>query len=78
MARAPQDWQPDQLAPIINYCLDRFGPNRVMFGGDWPVCKIGSSYRNWVNGLKTVISARPEAEQRKLLHDNAVQFYELS
>ena len=78
VARAPQDWQADQLAPIINYCLDQFGPDRVMFGGDWPVCKIGSSYRDWVNGLKVVIANRPAAEQQKLLHDNALEFYALS
>ena len=78
VARAPRDWEPDQLAPIINYCLDRFGPNRVMFGGDWPVCKLGASYRDWVLGLKEVIRNRPEEEQRKLLHDNAVGFYNLT
>ena len=78
VARAPKDWKADQLAPIIDYCLDRFGPNRVMFGSDWPVCKLGASYRDWVDGLKTVIGNRPIADQRKLLHDNAVEFYGLA
>lgn len=75
VARAPKDWEPEHLAPIINYCLDRFGPDRVMFGGDWPVCKLGASYRQWVHGLKAVIADRPLAQQKKLLHDNAVAFY---
>ena len=49
-----------------------------MFGSDWPVCKLGASYRDWVDGLKTVIENRPIADQRKLLHDNAVEFYGLA
>ena len=77
VARAPKGWKPDHLAPIINFCLDTFGPDRVMFGGDWPVCKIGASFAGWVNGLKAVIKERPRAEQKKLLHDNANSFYGL-
>lgn len=75
VARAPKGWEPDDLAPIINHCLDQFGPNRVMFGGDWPVCKLGASYRQWVNGFKVVIADRPITQQKRLLHDNAVAFY---
>ncbi len=77
VARAPKGWQPQDLAPIINHCLDEFGPDRVMFGADWPVCKLGASYREWVNGLKAVIANRPMAQQKKLLHDNAAAFYKV-
>src|SRR5205085_1325444 len=34
----PGRWTPDDLAPIIRHTLEVFGPDRVMFGGDWPVC----------------------------------------
>ena len=78
VARAPQGWKADDLAPIIDFCLLQFGPDRVVFGGDWPVCLLGSSYRGWVEGLKQVISSRKVAEQRKLLHDNAVKLYGLA
>ena len=79
VARAPKDnWGPETLAPVINHCLDEFGPDRVIFGGDWPVCLLVASYREWVEALKAVISERPIAEQRKLLHDNAVRLYGLS
>jgi L-fuconolactonase len=78
IARAPSDWTPDSLAPAINFCLDEFGPDRVVFGGDWPVCKLGASYAAWVLSLKSIIASRPLAEQRKLLHDNAVKHYKLS
>ena len=78
VARAPRGWTAEDLAPIVNHCLDAFGPDRVVFGGDWPVCTLGASYAEWVNALKTIIATRSEAEQRKLLHDNTVRIYRLS
>lgn len=79
IARAPKaDWKPEIFAPIVNHCLDEFGPDRVVFGGDWPVCLLGGSYSRWVNSLKTVIRERPVADQKKLLHDNAQRIYGLA
>ena len=76
VARVPKgEWSASYLAPIINFCLDEFGPDRVVFGGDWPVCLMGASYRRWVESLKDVIGNRSETEQRKLLHDNAARLY---
>tara|TARA_B100000945_G_scaffold320175_1_gene329435 strand:+ start:1502 stop:2482 length:981 start_codon:yes stop_codon:yes gene_type:complete len=76
VARAPKDnWGPETLAPIVNHCLQAFGPERVIFGGDWPVCRIVASYKHWVDALKEIISERPYQEQRKLLHDNAERLY---
>ena len=61
------------------YCLDSFGPDRVFFGGDWPVYRLGvdATYRAWVEALKTIIAGRSEAEQGKLLYDDAAAFYGL-
>lgn len=67
----------DLLAPTVNHCLDSFGPDRVVFGGDWPVCLLGTIYRDWAAALRLIIAARPEDEQRRLLHDNALRLYEL-
>ena len=68
----------EDLAPIINHCLDAFGPDRVVFAGDWPVCLRGMPLRDWINILKAVAAGRPQADQRKLFHDNAVKFYDLT
>jgi predicted TIM-barrel fold metal-dependent hydrolase len=75
---APKKWKPDDLAPIINHCLDSFGPDRVVFGGDWPVCTKGATYRQWVEALRQVIRRHNEADQRKLLSENAIKFYGLT
>jgi predicted TIM-barrel fold metal-dependent hydrolase len=79
VARVPKEgWTPDDLAPIINHCLDSFGPDRVMFASDWPVCTQGAPLRRWVEALRAVIRHRPLAEQRKLLGQNAIRFYGLA
>ncbi len=78
VARVPRgEWKAEILAPIINHCLDTFGPTRVVFGGDWPVCLLGASYRRWVESLREIIRERPLVQQRQLLHDNAVKLYAL-
>ena len=72
-------WTLDDVAPIINHTLDVFGPDRVMFGGDWPVCLLGvEKYADWAAILQTVVADRTADQQKKLFHDNAVKFYGLA
>jgi predicted TIM-barrel fold metal-dependent hydrolase len=73
----PDKWTADDLAPVVKHTLSVFGPDRVMFGGDWPVCTKAATYKQWVEALKTIVKDRPATEQRKLFHDNAVAFYGL-
>lgn len=79
IARTRPGWTAADLAPAVNHCLDSFGPDRVVFGGDWPVCTLGAeaTFRAWAEALKEIIAPRSEVEQRKLLHDNAAAFYGL-
>lgn len=65
------------LAPIVNYCLDTFGPDRVVFGSDWPVCTRGAALRVWMNLLHEIIRERPLEEKHKLFRTNAHHFYNL-
>ncbi len=75
--KAAEEWKPEHLAPIINHAMDEFGPDRVMFAGDWPVCTLRASLVEWVAALRTIVAGRKVNEQRKLFHDNAVAFYGL-
>ena len=75
---APGKWSVEDLAPIVNHTLDVFGPDRVMFGGDWPVCTLAASYRQWFDALREIVANRPESEQRRLFHDNAIRYYRLA
>jgi predicted TIM-barrel fold metal-dependent hydrolase len=71
-------WSADDLAAPINFCMDTFGPDRVVFGSDWPVCNLGSAYREWVEALKQVVKDRPLEDQKKLFSENAIKCYRLS
>ena len=74
---APGKWTADDLAPIVRHTLEAFGPDRVMFGGDWPVCTKAATYKQWVEALKAIVADRKPEEQAKLFRDNAVVFYGL-
>jgi L-fuconolactonase len=77
-ATTPETPFVEQLAPWINHTLDTFGPERVIFASDWPVCTLRASLSDWVTTLKTLVAARPVADQRKLFSENAIRFYGLS
>lgn len=77
VARVPKEWSAGDLAPVVNHCLEAFGPQRVIFGSDWPVCLNGTPLAEWVAALRQIIAGRPAAEQRALLAENAVKFYRL-
>lgn len=68
----------DLLSPIVIHCLDSFGPDRVVFGGDWPVCTRGAPLRVWTHLLHEIIRKRSFEEKRKLFWRNAHHFYSLS
>jgi L-fuconolactonase len=70
-----KDPRPEELAGVLDHCLDRFGSERVMFGSNWPVCLNNATVAQWLATLKAATAGRGEAYQRKLLHDNAARFY---
>ena len=66
------------LAPVVTHCLDTFGPDRVVFGSDWPVCTLGASLHVWTNLLRKIVRKRSSEDRRKLFWSNAHRFYGLS
>lgn len=78
VASANPNWTPADLAPNMNFAMDTFGEDRVMFAGDWPVCTLRATFAQWLNALKTIVKDRPPQFQRKLFHDNAARFYGLA
>ena len=77
IASLPSGGDAADLAPAVNHSLDAFGPDRVVFGGDWPVCLLGAPLKRWVECLTQIIASRPAAEQRKLWSENALRHYSL-
>ena len=78
LARVPEDWDATLLAPTVNHCLDCFGPQRVLFAGDWPVCLLGGDLSSWVQAVRQLVAERSEKWQHGLLHRNARRLYRLS
>lgn len=70
-------WTVDDLRPFAEHILASFGEDRVMFGGDWPVVLMGSSYRRWVETAAVLTAGLSPEAQRKLWRDNARRFYRL-
>jgi L-fuconolactonase len=77
VARAEIGWNAATLAPTVNTCLEAFGEDRVVFGGDWPVCTLGASLSQWISALKEIVSNRPTVVQEKLFNINAERLYQL-
>ena len=70
-------WRPAQMRPYLDVVFDAFGPERLMFGSDWPVCLLAANYAD-VLGLVTEYTGGLEPEERDgLFGMNAVRFYGL-
>lgn len=76
---AKEDWKATDLEPNMRFSMETFGPDRRMFAGDWPVCTLRASFRQWVTALKEIVRnmGMSLADQKKLFHDNAVKFHSL-
>jgi L-fuconolactonase len=70
-------WQPADLAPYADTVLDAFGPDRLMFGSDWPVCRLAASYTEVVDTARTLTSALTPAEQHQVFSGTATRVYGL-
>ncbi len=71
-------WQPADLGPFIEVVLEAFGEDRVLFGSDWPVALLASSYRHWYETLEALTARLPVSARRKLWAENAQRIYRIS
>ncbi|MFB9330393.1 amidohydrolase family protein [Paenibacillus aurantiacus] len=73
-----QNWTPEQLEPYIRHVLEQFGPDRVMFGSDWPVCLLAGSYTDVMHALERALPEHwTQTEREKLFGGNAATFYRM-
>ncbi len=71
------NWTPEQLQPYFDVVLEAFGSDHLLFGSDWPVCLVATSYKNWADLVIKTISTLSETEQAKIMGENAVRIYDL-
>jgi len=72
-----KSWKQDDFIPYIDVVIEAFGPNRIMFGSDWPVCLVAASYERTVGIVREYFSSFSETEQQLFFGDNATKFYNL-
>lgn len=70
-------WQPADLKPYVQTALEAFGPERLMFGSDWPVCLLAGTYRQVVEALNEALGPISAAERARLFGATAAKFYRL-
>ncbi|MET8280678.1 amidohydrolase family protein [Micromonospora sp. NPDC005174] len=70
-------WSASDLRPAVDHALDAFGPHRLMFGSDWPVCLLASSYSRWVGVLAELLEPLGDGEQAAIWRETAVRAYGL-
>lgn len=72
-------WTPQQLEPYMDTALEAFGPERLMYGSDWPVCLLAAEYAQVAECAKTWADSRlGEAEREAFFGGSAARVYGLS
>jgi len=70
-------WSPDDLRPWVQHVLALFPPERLMFGSDWPVCRLAGSWKEVLAAFTQACGPISSAEREKILGETATRFYRL-
>ena len=72
-----QSWQPEDLRPFVDLALEYFGPERMMFGSDYPVCLLAASYDRVLDSFQQILKSLSASDRDKIFSQNAASFYRL-
>ena len=70
-----RSWQPADFLPCLDLVVEAFGPSRLMFGSDWPVCLLAGEYRQVKELIANYLRQFPANERRLIFGGVAAQFY---
>ena len=73
-----QPWVVEELTSYVMHVLTVFGEDRVMFGGDWPVLLLASSYHRWIETVDVLMKHKSSSARRKFWSENAPRTYRLT
>jgi len=71
-------WRISDLRPHWDHLLMSFGPSRLLFGSDWPVVKLASSYRRWLSTVESLAEDLSASDSEAIFNANAAIVYNLS
>ena len=72
-----EHWRPEDLRPYVRAALDAFGPERLMFGSDWPVCLLAGSYGQVFAAMREALEECSAGDRERIFGGTAIEFYKL-
>ncbi len=72
-----EGWSVADLKPYVDCALEAFGPQRCMYGSDWPVCELAGSYQDVHQALVELTNHLSDAERERIFGGTAKEFYRL-
>ncbi|WID99235.1 amidohydrolase family protein [Bosea vestrisii] len=72
---AGPDWTLEALRPVVEHLLAVFGPERLIFGSDWPVVTLRASYAQWLETAEILLAGLTEAQRAAVFGGNAAKLY---
>ncbi len=75
VTEAGPDWTLETLRPVVEHLLATFGPERLIFGSDWPVVTLHASYAQWIEAAEALLFDLPEAQRAAVFGGNAQKLY---
>ena len=70
-------WRTDDLRPFVDHALEIFGPDRLMFGSDWPVCLLAAPYETVLETARAQTSSLDEEGRAAVFRGTAIRTYRL-
>ncbi|WP_375585349.1 amidohydrolase family protein [Cyclobacterium xiamenense] len=77
ITKAARAWEVAHLEPYFDTVLNVFGPDRVLYGGDWPVVLRAGSLLDWTTAFFSLSKTLSTPEKKKLYHENAEKLYRI-
>ena len=75
VTEADADWTLETLRPVVEHLLATFGPERLIFGSDWPVVTLRASYAQWFEAAETLLAGLTQAQRIAVFGGNAEKLY---
>lgn len=74
---APGSWSAADLAPAVEVALDAFGPERLLYGSDWPLVRLGGDAADWRSAVGTLLDGLSTDERDGVFGETALSVYSL-
>ncbi len=71
-------WKYEDFVPYLDVVVNAFGTDRIMYGSDWPVCRLGGEYDEILDIPKKYFADYSEEDKQKIFRENCIEFYNLN